>query len=50
MKPIVTVVMIQQQNIICASPNDVNDTLQNTTVTSGWVREFGDFDWDDDEE
>lgn len=47
MKPTMKVVKIQQQNIICASPYGVQDTLQSTTVTSAWSREGF---WDDEDE
>ena len=47
MKPAMTVVKIQQQNIICGTTQGLQDTLQGTTVTGAWGRE--DSGWDDEE-
>ena len=47
MKPTTTVVEIsQQQHMLAGSSIPVN----STTTTTQFSREFGDFDWDDDEE
>ena len=47
-KPVMKVVGIQQQDIICASNNGMNTSLQSETVSSAWSRE-GDGDWDDED-
>ena len=47
MKPAVQVVSIQQQHIICASTNGMNNTLQSTEVSSAWSR--GSHSFDDEE-
>jgi len=47
-KPMMNVVNIQQQHIICASDNGVNTSLQNTQVNSGWSRDGGSS-WDDED-
>ncbi len=38
------VVKLQQQHIICASNFGVNNSLQQTTVSSAWSRSSNDFD------
>ena len=47
MKPTMSVVKIQQQNIICGTTQGLNNQLQSGTVTSGWGR--GGSAWDDEE-
>lgn len=47
MKPTMSVVKIQQQNIICGTTQGLNNQLQSGTVTSAWGR--GGSAWDDDE-
>lgn len=44
MKPAVQVVSIQQQHIICASTNGMNNTLQSSEVNSAWSRSSNGFD------
>lgn len=48
MKPTMSVVKIQQQNIICGTTQGLNNQLQSSTVTSAWGR--GGSAWDDDED
>ena len=48
LKPVMTVVRIQQQGIICASPNGMNTSLQSEEVSSAWSRDNSG--WDDEEE
>ena len=45
-KPVMNVVKIQQQHIICASQEGMNTSLQSTEVGSAWSRGS---DWDDEE-
>ena len=45
--PVTRGVMVQH-NIICASSNGLNTTLQSEEVSSAWSRE-GDGDWDDED-
>ena len=48
LKPVMTVVRIQQQGIICASTKGMNTSLQSEEVSSAWSRSNSD--WDDEEE
>ena len=49
MKPVMNVVRIQQQHVICASQDQhgMNKSLQGQKVGSAWSR--GNDGWDDDE-
>lgn len=47
MKPTMSVVKIQQQNIICGTTQGLNNQLQSGTVNSAWGR--GGSAWDDEE-
>ena len=47
MKPTMSVVKIQQQNIICGTTQGLNNQLQSGTVDSAWGR--GGSGWDDEE-
>ena len=47
-KPVMKVVGIQQQGIICASNNGMNTSLQSEEVSSAWSRDNSG--WDDEEE
>ena len=47
LKPVMKVVGIQQQDIICAS-NGMNTSLQSQEVSSAWSRDNSG--WDDEEE
>ena len=44
MKPATLVVRIQQQHVICVSPNGMNNTLQSKEVNSAWSRGSNSFD------
>lgn len=48
MKPVMKVVKIQQQHVICASQEGMNTKLQSTQVNSAWSR--GNRGWDEDDE
>ena len=51
MKPVMNVVMIQQQHIVCASLDDnkMNKNLQDEEVEEGWSRRQRNV-WDEEEE
>ncbi len=47
MQPVMNVVKIQQQRVICASQYGMNTEVQNEEVGSAWSREHKNV-WDDD--